>query len=463
MRDDSTPIGLRAVFGGRRGAFLAALLATEFGGAMQGIAYSTVLPVVAADLDGFRLFGATLAAGSIASVVMLSAAGAVLARVRPAVVLLVATVGYVLGAGMSVSAPTMGWVLAGTAVRGTAAGLLAGFGTGAIGALFDERERPRVFGLFAMIWLLPSLLGPLLNAGLTEWAGWRWAVGWPAVLVVAGRLLMGRFVSEVPWTPGREPIRLGTGLLVAGGLILGAIGSAGAGGWAISLFGVGLIVAAAGIGGFLLRAAGSRALTRVIVAFTLLCAGFFGFFDLLSLTLTQGLGQALTWAAVAVMASLGAWSLAGLRPRPAARPDAVIVGSGAVVIAGAGLLLAVSAASGGIAVALVLAAATVAGIGMGMAYPLLSSEPFDLPAAPAATSTGTLLAFAETAGAAWAALLGGGLYSVTHHAGVPAPTALTRVFAVLAVLTLLGFASAATRRRGTGGSRRGPDERIRSG
>ena len=42
------------------------------------------------------------------------------------------------------------------------------------------------------------------------------------------------------------------------------------------------------------------------------------------------------------------------------------------------------------------------GVGMGAAYPLLSSEPFDSQA-PAST-VGTLIAFAETAAAAWAAL-----------------------------------------------------------
>ena len=53
--------GLAAVLHGRRGRFLMALLLTEFAGAVQGIAYSTVLPVMARDLDGFALFGATLA------------------------------------------------------------------------------------------------------------------------------------------------------------------------------------------------------------------------------------------------------------------------------------------------------------------------------------------------------------------------------------------------------------------
>lgn len=125
----------REILGGRRGRFLIALLLAEFGAAMQGIAYSTVLPVIARDLDGFGLFGATIAAGNVAAVLLLSFAPRILGRVRPRVVLLAATALYVLGVVLTVIAPTMEWVLAGTIVRGIAAGLFGGFGMGAIGAL----------------------------------------------------------------------------------------------------------------------------------------------------------------------------------------------------------------------------------------------------------------------------------------------------------------------------------------
>jgi hypothetical protein len=46
---------LRAVFAGRRGRLLAALLLAEFAAAVQGIAYATVLPLASRDLDGARL------------------------------------------------------------------------------------------------------------------------------------------------------------------------------------------------------------------------------------------------------------------------------------------------------------------------------------------------------------------------------------------------------------------------
>jgi hypothetical protein len=64
---------LRAVFRGRRGRLLAALLLAEFGAAVQSVAYSTVLPLASRELDGSALYGATLAAGSLATVAVLAA------------------------------------------------------------------------------------------------------------------------------------------------------------------------------------------------------------------------------------------------------------------------------------------------------------------------------------------------------------------------------------------------------
>ena len=438
------------VFAGRRGRFLAALLLAEFGGAMQGIAYSTVLPVVAGDLGGFSLFGATLAAGPIAAVLMLSVAGAVLGRLRPGVVLFIATAGYVVGASMAVFAPSMEWVLAGTIVRGVAAGLLAGFGMGAIGALYDEVERPRVFGVFALIWLLPSLVGPLLNAALTTWIGWRWALAWPAVVVIVARMLMGRYVSEVPWQRADHPARAGLGLLVAGGLVLGAVGSAMSGPAALVLLATGVVVAGVGIVLFLTRGAGPGRPSRTLLAFAGVCAAFFGLYELLSLAVVEGLGERLVWASVAVMAGLTSWSLAGLKPRPGARPDAVVVGATLIFVGALGLLVALGVAgwsSGGApALVVVVVSAAVAGLGMGLAYPLLGSEPFDLPGAPPASMVGTLVAFAETAGTAWVVLLGGGLYSAVHNSGLAPLPALLIVFGVLGLVCLAAPIAAVLRR-----------------
>jgi MFS family permease len=434
---------LAAVLHGRRGRFLLALLLTEFAGAMQGIAYSTVLPVMARDLDGFDLFGATLAAGSVAAVLMLSFTAPILQRVPPLRVLVVATALYVVGAGLAVFAPTLGWVLAGTVVRGVAAGLLAGFGFGAIGALFDEHERPRIFGLYALIWLLPSVLGPPLNAVITDWVGWRWAIGWPAVLVVLGRIMIGLTVSALPWRPEAGPTTVSTrvGVGVALALVVGSWGSASPSGLGLIALIAGIVAGGVAIAVFL--TGGMPGAARPLLAFALLCAAFFGVYELLSLTIIEGLGSTVLVASAALTGGLLAWSLVGLRPRPDARPDRAVLGPGLVLVACL-LVIAALIVGGGTGLGTAVAGATLGGVGMGAAYPLLSSEPFSADR-PAAT-VGTLIAFAETAATAWAAMLAGGLYSALHGRGWTAVAALEVVFAVLAVIALSATVIAARRR-----------------
>lgn len=433
-----------ALFTGRRGHFLATVMLAELGAAMQGIAYSTVLPVVAADLHGSALFGATLAAGNIAAVLMLSATGAVLARVRPSRVLLVATVLYVVGVGLAVAAPDMSWVLAGTVVRGVAAGLLAGFGTSAIGALFDERERPRVFGLYAFVWILPSVVGPVLNAAVTEAAGWRWALAWPAALILVARALMGRYVGAIPWARRRErSAHLGTGLLVAAGLAAGAWGSGHGGRAGGVVLGLGLAAAAYGFVAFVRGPA-----VRALLAFGATCAAFFGCYELLSLAVVAGLGASLWWSSVALTGGLLAWSLAGLRPRPHARPDRALVGIALVAAGAVGVTVSVGAAA---SLALLVGSSVIAGLGMGLAYPLLSAAPFDVTPADGVTSVGPQIAFAETAGTAWVALLGGGVYSVAATGGATPAHSVLLAYAAVGLVAVVAVVLVARRRLASAG------------
>jgi MFS family permease len=434
---------LSTLLRGRRGRFLASLLLAEFAAAMQGVAYSTVLPVVARDLDGFPLFGATLAAGPIATVAMLSLTPRVLRRLRPGPVLLVSTATFVVGAAMTVFAPNMGWVLAGTVVRGVAGALLGGFGMGALGSLYDARERPRVFALFSLMWLLPSLAGPPVNALITEWAGWRWALAWPAVVVVAARVLMGTTISAVPDDRANAQVRVrtGVGLAVPALLAVGAWGSTGAGPLGALMLSVGAAAAAAAAVTFVSRSLPGAG-GRILVAFAALCAVYFGTSGLISLAMIEALGSTVVLAAVAVAGGLVAWSVVGLLPRPRRMPDAAVLGM-VLVGAGAALVAGGIAASGTLGAALVVLGSTTTGIGMGLAYPVLNSEPFDL-GAPSST-VGALVLFTETAATAWVSIAGGGAYSSLHSSGVPPAAALTATFIGLVVVAAVG-ATVASRR-----------------
>ena len=123
----------------------------------------------------------------------------------------------------------------------------------------------------------------------------------------------------------------------------------------------------------------------------------------------------------------------------------MLVGAGLLLVSTFGIVSSVLIPSVGWAIGVVVASAVCAGLGMGLAYPLLSSEPFS--AGSSASTAGALIAFAETAGTAWAALVGGGLYSLAHVAGMSARSGLLVPFAALVAIALAAVGSVLLRRR----------------
>ncbi|MBB3676811.1 MFS transporter [Modestobacter versicolor] len=429
---------LRAVFAGRRGRLLVALLLAEFAAAVQGIAYATVLPLASRELDGSRLYGATLTAGTLVTVLVLAAGPGVTARLSPRATLLVATLVYVAGVVLAATAPAMGWLLAGSALRGLAGGLLAAFGLSAIGGLYDDALRPRVMGLFSLVWLLPSLVGPPLNASIAVWADWRWAMAWPAAVVIVARALMGRDVGLIPWQTGRRAVAVGTGVLVVAGLVLATLAT-GSGGWGVPLLVGGLLLAGAGSVRVLARAtAGDRPRTWVLICFTGLVVAFFTADGLVPLAVVEGLDRGVVASAVAVTAGLVAWSVAGARPpRPGRRPDPAALGAALLCLAlVAAALSQTGLLAGSAALALLVGAWAVGGLGMGLGYTRLSARSFDDLAPEQVSTVATAVAFAETTAVALGSLLGAGTYSLATSAGAGDRPAIGAAFGLAALVAV---------------------------
>lgn len=448
MTGTAADTSLRAVFAGRRGRLLAALLLAEFAGAVQGIAYATVLPLASRDLDGSRLYGATLSAGPLASAMVLAAGAGLTARLRPRQTLLAAVSLYVVGVALATTAPAMGWLLAGGLLRGLAGGLLAAFGLSAIGGLFDDDLRPRVLAMFTLAWLLPSLAGPAVNAAVAVWAGWRWAMAWPAVVVVLARLLVGRDAGLVPWATGRRPVTLGAGLAVVAGLVLASVATT-AGHWGIPLLAGALLAGGAALRVFDQATAGDRRRTWTLIAFSGLTMAFFAGDSLIPLAVVEGLDRGVVAGAVAIGAGLVAWSLTGLRTWPSGRrPDPAVLGLGLLVAAlVAEVLTQTGLLPGDAALAVVVGGWAVGGFGIGLAYPRLSSSTFDALSPDQVAPVATALAFAETAALVLGSLLGAGVYSLGTGAGAGDRSAVGSGFA-LATLIAVG-AWLVTRRRST--------------
>jgi MFS family permease len=445
-RGTTSTTSLRTILAGRRGRLLAALLLAEFAGAVQGIAYATVLPLAARELDGAALYGATLSAGYLTSVVVLAAGPGVTARLPPRQNLALATVLYVAGVALSACAPAMGWLLAGSLLRGIAGGLLAAFGLSAIGGLFEDEIRPRVLSLFALVWLLPSLAGPALNAAIAVWAGWRWAMAWPVLVVVAARLLIRRDTGLIPAPATQRETSLGTGLLVAAGLVLASAAST-RGAWGVPLLAGGLLLAAVAGARVLSRAtADSRRRTAVVGAFACLNAAFFGGDALIPVAVVEGLGRGVVAGAVALGAGLVAWSVTGLLPARARRPDPGTVGPVLVVAALLAEALAQTrllAPTAGLVLA--VAAWAVAGFGIGIAYARLSAQSFDDLTPERVAAVAGAVAFVETAAVVAGSLLGAGSYSLATGLHVAVGTGVTVGFLLAAAVGLAATVLAARR------------------
>ena len=434
----STDTSLRTVFAGRRGRLLIALLLAEFAAAVQIVAYSSVLPLAADDLDGDRLYGATLTAGTFATIAVLGSGGGVFARMRPHVLLFAATTFYVGGVIFAAAAPAMEWVLLGSILRGLGAGLLAGFGLAAIGGLFEDALRPRVLGLFAAIWVLPSLLGPLLNAAIAATVGWRWALAWPALLVLGARLLMGRDASIIPWQTEERRVDLANTALLLGGLVLSAIAPALPRSLVLVAFVGGLVVASIAALRILRRASGGdRRLFRTVVAFLAVCLVVFSAYGLVPLVAIEHLEAGIVAASVALGAGLFSWSLVGMRPTwvdewlgDTATLGFALVAAAMVVLFGSQL----PALDRQVAMGVLIAGWCLAGVGMGFAYPRLTSRAFENLATARTPIVASAVAFAEFGGSALGSMLGGGMYSVSPAFEAPHQFAFTVAFAVLTAL-----------------------------
>jgi MFS family permease len=357
--------------------------------ASEALAVVTVMPVVARDLGGLRLYGWVFSGFMLGSVVGIVAAGREADRRGPAVPFVAGVVLF--GSGLAVAglAPSMGVLVAGRVLQGLGAGALPSVAYATIGRSLPETLRARMMAVLSTAWVAPGVAGPAISAEVARLFGWRWVfLGLLPVVAVAGSIAVPALIRLGPPAASQaqaQAHRLTDGLRTAAGatMILAGLTLA-AGSSAVLpgavLAGLGLI-AAGGVAGLpALRRlvppgtlTGRPGLPATIASRGLLTFAFFGADAYVTLAVTAVrhrspvvAGLAVTGATLAWTA--GAWAQARLSDAWEARR---LVRTGLVIIlAGiAGMVLMLQPA---VPVAEGLAAWTVAGLGMGLAYAPLS-------------------------------------------------------------------------------------------
>jgi MFS family permease len=354
--------------------------------ASEALAVVTIMPVVARDLGGLRLYGWVFSAFMLGNVVGIVAAGKQADRYGPARPFVAGLALF--GAGLAIAglAPSMLVLVGGRALQGIGAGAVPAVAYVAIGRSLPEHLRARMMAVLSTAWVLPGLAGPAVSAAVAALFGWRWVfLGLLPLVAVTGSLAMPALfrLSKQP-QPDREPgaveHRLRDGLVAAAGAGLLLAGLTVAAGSrqvlvGIALFGAGVAAISPALRRLLPPGtfAARPGLPAVILCRGLLTFTFFGADAYVTLTITTVKHHTPALAGVAVTGATLAWTAgAWLQSRLNGRwqPRRLVRTGLAIVVIGLAAMALVLLP--GIPVYLALAAWTVAGFGIGLAYAPIS-------------------------------------------------------------------------------------------
>ncbi len=398
--------------------------------AFENRAITTAMPSIVADFDALAAFGLATAAPTASFLAVLGPAGAWADRRGPGPVLRAGIAVFALAQVLVGLAVSMPMVVAGRLLSGVAEALLDIALMVLVARVLPAALRPRMMGVFAAAWVLPSVLGPVLTGVVTEQVGWRWVFLGAFVLLVpaalalrpAVRLAAGGTAVRGEAATGRRTA--GWSLAAAGALLVLSLAGTGLGSAGAATYLV-IVAAAVGLAVSVARLLppgtlrGAPGLPSVIGVRALLSAAFGGagaFLPLL-LTVLHGFGPSragVTLSITGVMWGVGSW----LQGRDHRLPRVTVLRTGLATLS-AGLVGTGALAATGLSVWWGLAGWAVAGLGMGISSSTTAVLVLDLSAdheqgrnngaAQTAASTsmaiaiavgGTLLALAEKGSAA---------------------------------------------------------------
>ncbi|MDT7726100.1 MAG: hypothetical protein QOI21_2676 [Actinomycetota bacterium] len=412
------------------------IVALEFAAAVTGFVASTLLPIVAGDLDARNELGLLIAGTTLGLFVALPLSSRVLRRLGTRGTLAAGMLAYIGGLTLAASAQTAWMFALGQFSTGLASGLLAVFGVSSAIQHLDERLRIRVVAASSAMWIGPALVGPAATLGLEHLMGWRWTLLVPVPFVLVGRLLVVRAVRADP--PAQAaPRPLGRTLLIPLGAACVVLSMRW---WPLAI--IGALITVAGmitilpVGTARLRPGTPAALGAMM----LFAVGYFGADSLITVLLTSGFQMSLAQAAIVLSAAPLGWAVTSLLATQftSTQTKRRFPTAGLSVTAIATAVLAVELViSGSFVVALI--AWAVGGIGVGLAYPGLYIRATTVgPSGFTATELATAVITAECTGQLLGRAVGGTLSSANSTAGLFASY-------VLFAVALIAAAGAATR------------------
>lgn len=406
-------------------------------GAFEALALTTVMPVIAGELNGNALYATAFAATLAAQIVSIVLAGNLADRRGPRVPLGLGLLLFAVGLIGAAIAPTMIALVGARVLQGLGAGMTTTALYVMVARIYPPRLHTAVFAGFAAAWVLPSIVGPFLAGLIAETFGWRWVFGISLiVLVIAGALLSGVMRAlpvmhtEVPW---RVPALIAAVVVAIGALALNLV--------AENPHGLRLLIGGAAVVGVLvaftqLTPAGTlrsgRGLPTNVLIRGLAFAAFAGAEIYVPRLLTERDGYPPTLSGLALSLTGITWFVASsVQARWAERIDAVRSARLAMALLTGGLAgIAVTVAAGGPAWP-VIALWPVVGFGMGLLYPRVTAQAMSRAGADAQGFVSAAMQISDSTGASLALAFSAMVFLL--FAGSAGWTAFALVFALAAM------------------------------
>ncbi len=426
--------------------------------ASEALAVVTIMPVVARELGGLRLYGWVFSAFMLGSVFGIVAAGRLADRRGPAIPYVGGLVLF--GAGLAIAglAPAMLILVIGRALQGIGAGAIPAVAYAAIGRTLPDRLRARMMAVLSTAWVVPGLVGPAVSAAVASLVGWRWVfLGLLPLVAVTGSFAVptllrlgapGVGAAERPagGQPGGEH-RLSDGLGAAAGAGLVLAGLTEAGGSRNIPLGAPLVLAGCALswlvlrrllppGAFRLR----RGLPATVLSRGMLTFAFFGADAYVPLTITTVRHHSTALASLAVTGSTLAWTAgAWVQARLSVKwPGRRLIRLGlAIILAGlGGMFLALRP---GVPIAEAIASWTVAGLGMGLGYaPITLLMMREAPPGREGWASASLN-LCDVLGTALGVGIGGAAVAAGTAAGWPLSAGVSVAFAIAVAMAVLAL------------------------
>ncbi len=411
--------------------------------AFEFMAVATALPVAARDLGGLNLYAWALTGFLGAAMFANGVGGGLCDRIGPRLPLGGGGVCFALGLVLSGLSTSMPMLIAGRVVQGLGAGFTIVAVYVVIGQTYPDTLRPKVMSLLSTAWVVPSVVGPFIAGGLTEYVSWRWAFLALVPLVPIPLLVVLPRIPAAARVTGKRPTRIRPAIAMAvGATVLQWAGlEAEHRRWGIAavaaLAGVGL----AAIGAWRLFPDGTLQLRRglpSVVAFRgVIAGGFFACEAYVPLMLVEHRGATPTRAGLAVAATAigwasGSWwqgrSALRMRRSGLVRLGAVVTAVGVAVTGSAAIVTSALVVPAGLTGVGLL----VAGLGMGLSMSSNSVLLFDLSAADEQGANSAALQMSDSFGGLTVIGAAGVIYALWRNS-----LDATLVFAMIFGLSLL--------------------------